>query len=177
MKGGSWEGRRNEDGKGKGMKHNGREKLRREKMGTTRTWSRQLGLGSTLTPSLTRLGVKCISTSRRPLMLVSLFYFPQTNLSFLGLDVISFQYSFLLFFHWRLIFCLGFLDDVVYLMLWLYIALFLPVSEPGHPVPEQVKESGRTHTDCELLQPQDTAFIGGLLVLPFFFFLLFVGFI
>jgi hypothetical protein len=37
MKGGSWEGRRNEDGKGKGMKHNGREKLRREKMGTTRT--------------------------------------------------------------------------------------------------------------------------------------------
>ena len=123
-----------------------------------------------MTPSLTRLGVKYISTSRRPLMLVSLFYFPQTNLSFLGLDVISFQYSFLLFFHWRLIFCLGFLDDVVYLMLWLYIALFLPVSEPGHPVPEQVKESGRTHTDCELLQPQDTAFIGGLLVLPFFFF-------
>ena len=36
MKGGSWEGRRNEDGNGKGMKHNGREKLRREKMGMER---------------------------------------------------------------------------------------------------------------------------------------------
>ena len=38
------------------------------------------------------------STSRRTLLLVSLFYFRQTNLSFLGLDVISFQYIFLLFF-------------------------------------------------------------------------------
>jgi hypothetical protein len=86
-----------------------------------------------------------------------------------------FNIFFFFFFHGRLIFCLGFLDDIVYLMLWLHIALFLPVSEPGRHVSEQVKEIGRMHTDCELLQPF-SAFIGGLLFLPFFFFL-FVGFI
>jgi len=86
-----------------------------------------------------------------------------------------FNIFFFFFFHGRLNFCLGFLDDIVYLMLWLHIALFLPVSEPGRHVSEQVKEIGRMHTDCELLQPF-SAFIGGLLFLPFFFFL-FVGFI
>ena len=55
------------------------------------------------------------------------------------------------------------------------ILFFLTVSEPERAVPEQVKESGRMHTGCELLQPQETALIGGLLlllVLPFVFFLL-----
>ena len=37
---------------------------------------------------------------------------------------------------------------------------------------EQVKEIGRMHTDCELLQPFP-AFIGGLLVLPLFFFVVY----
>ena len=69
-------------------------------------------------------------------------------------------------------FCLGFLDDIVYFMLCLHIALFLAVSEPGRPVSEQVKEIGRMHTDCELLQPFP-AFIGGLLVLPLFFFVVY----
>lgn len=47
-------------------------------------------------------------------------------------------------------------------------SLFLPVSEPERAVPEQVKESGRMHTDCELLPPQETALIGGLLLLLVF---------
>ena len=55
-------------------------------------------------------------------------------------------------------------------MLWLYIALFLPVSEPERAVPEQAKESGRMHTDCELPPPQETALTGGLLVYQVFFF-------
>ena len=45
-----------------------------------------------------------------------------------------------------------------------------PVSEPAHPGPEQVKESGWVHTDCKLLQPQETALIGALLLLLVYFF-------